>query len=93
MKDKNDIFLTKDKQIAPYLLTQEQIQFVGTKIVGSSIYFQFSPFDACQLLVNKFLTRKAEPVDPKTLLEMVEVYRDRVFEMKEKNAKYGGKRL
>lgn len=92
MKDKTtNIFESKDKQIVPYLLSLPEVQFLGTRLVGSMIYFRFSPADKCKLLVNDFLTRKAAPVDPKTLLEMVEVYRDRIFEMKEKNRYEGEK--
>ncbi len=80
----NDKFQTKDKQLTPYLLTRFDLQFHGTLIIGESIYFLFSPKDKAQQLANLFLTRKADPVEPKTLLEAVESYRDVIFEMKEK---------
>ncbi len=80
----NDKFQTKDKQLTPYLLTRSDIQFHGTLIIGNNIYFLFSPKDRVQELANQFLTRKADPVEPKTLLEAVESYRDVIFEMKEK---------
>jgi len=80
----NDVYESKDKQIVPYLLIQPEIRFLGTDLVGPILYFKFSPRDKCDFLVNQFLTRRAKPVDPKTLLDAVEIYRDRVFEMKEK---------
>ena len=84
----NDYFITKDKQITPYLLTKQEITFQGIKKIGFSIYFFFSPKDQAQLLANQFVTHRAGPVDPKTLLEAVETYRDFIFEMKDKNKNY-----
>ncbi len=79
-----DVYESKDKQICPFLLTQPQVRFLGTRISGSIIYFQFSPLETCQGLVNAFMSRQAPLVDPKTLLDAVETFRDRVFEMKDK---------
>lgn len=81
----NDIYESRDKQIAPFLLIQKDITFLGTKLSNYSIYFQFSPFDKCQKLANQFTSRKAPLVQAKDLLDAVETYRDRVFEMKDKN--------
>lgn len=89
----NDIYETKDKQISPFLLTQPEIKFLGTRIEGSIIYFRFSPLEKCQRLVNDFMSRQAPPVDPKTLLDAVESFRDRIFEMKEKRKNYAESRL
>lgn len=80
-----NIYESKDKQICPFLLTQSEIKFLGTRISGSIIYFQFSPLETCQELVNAFMSRQAPHVDPKTLLDAVETFRDRVFEMKDKS--------
>lgn len=85
----NKNFESKDKQIVPYLLIQPQINFLGTREQGSTIFFQFSPFDDCQRLVNDFASRKAPLVQPKELLEAVETYRDYIFQMKEKKTSYG----
>ena len=79
------MYESKDKQIVPFLLIQPDINFSGTRKEGSIIYFQFYPQDKCQELVNQFSTRKAPLVQPKDLLDAVETFRDRVFEMKEKN--------
>lgn len=84
------IFETKDKQIVPFLLTQQEVSFIGTKLVGTLLYFQFTPFDRCQELIQAFATRRAPLVQPKDLLEAVETFRDMVFEMKEKRRNYGG---
>lgn len=89
MKDKhNNIFESKDKQIVPFLLVCGEVHFLGTRTSGRIIYFQFSPHDKCKELVNQFSTRKAPLVQPKDLLDAVETFRDRVFEMKDKY-KYG----
>lgn len=81
----NNIYKTKDKQIAPFLLTQSEVSFLGTSEEGYSLYFQFSPEDKCTKLVNAFISKTAPPVQPKDLLDAIETYRDRVFEMKDKN--------
>jgi len=86
------VYETKDKQISPFLLTQPEIKFLGTKASGSILFFQFSPLEKCQELVNLFMSRQAPPVDPKILLDAVETFRDRIFEMKEKRRNYGGPR-
>ncbi|MBI4039139.1 hypothetical protein HY384_04240 [Candidatus Daviesbacteria bacterium] len=88
MKDK-EVFETKDKQLVPFLLTQQDISFIGTKLIGSLLYFQFTPLDKCHQLIVDFATRKAPLVQPKDILEAVETFRDMVFEMKEKNRGYG----
>lgn len=79
-----NIFESRDKQICPFLLIQSNITFLGTRVDASIVYFQFSPFNKCEELVNKFSSRKAPLVQPKDLLDAVETYRDRVFEIKNK---------
>lgn len=81
----NNIYKTKDKQIAPFLLTQSEVSFLGTYEEGHTLYFQFSPEDKCTKLVNAFISKTAPLVQPKDLLDAIETYRDRVFEMKDKN--------
>ena len=83
-----DYYETKDKQITPFLLTQSDIVFLGTEIVGQILYFKFSPLDKCQKLVNDFIARKAPLVQPKDLLDALESYRDQVFQMKDKRKNY-----
>lgn len=84
----NDFVETKDKQITPYLLTQPEIQYHGIRVYDQTIYFLFSPKEIAQELANRFMSRQAEPVEPKNLLEAVETYRDVIFEMKEKRDHY-----
>ena len=82
------IFESKDKQIVPFLFTQTDVEFVGTRTENNSIYFQFYPYERCLHRVHLFVSRKAPLVQPKDILEAVETYRDMVFQMKEK-IKYG----
>ena len=84
-----DFYESKDKQIVPFLLTQKGITFLGTEIKSFILFFKFSPFDKCIELTNAFMARKAPLVQPKDLLDAVEAYRDRVFEMKDKRSNYG----
>ena len=83
------VYESKDKQIVPFLLTQPEIKLSGIKSNGSTLYFQFFPLKRCQQLVNDFMSRKAPLVQPKDLLDAVETFRDRVFEMKDKRRHYG----
>lgn len=82
---KNEIYESRDKQICPFLLIQKKITFLGTTISNSIVYFQFSPKNKCEELVNQYSSGKASLVQPKDLLDAVETYRDRVFEMKNRN--------
>lgn len=88
IKTMNKTYESKDKQIIPFLLTQPEVKFLGTRQDGSILYFQFSPPEKCQQLVNSFMTRQAPLVQPKDLLDAVETFRDRIFEMKEKKKNY-----
>lgn len=78
----NDLYQSKDKQICPFLLTQDGIKFEGTKLAGRTIYFQFSPRAKCEQLVNDYISRQAPMVQPKILLDAVESYRDVIFKNK-----------
>ena len=84
----DDIYESKDKQIVPFLLIQPSIKFLGTRIVGVIVYFKFSPLYKCQKLINEFTSRKAPLVQAKDLLDSVEAFRDRIFEMKDKKNIY-----
>lgn len=86
----DDLYESRDKQVIPFLLIQPDITLLGTKAEGSILYFQFSPRSKCEQLVNDFISRKAQPVQPKDLLDAVESFKDRIFEMKDKNAEKNG---
>ena len=79
-----NIYESRDKQASPFLLIQQGITFVGTRIDNQIVYFQFTPLDKCQKLVNDFMSKKAPLCQPKELLDAVETFRNRVFEMKNK---------
>ena len=80
----NNLYESRDKQMVPFLLIQSNVNYLGTRKEGQIIYFQFSPLEKCLKLVNEFTSRKAPLVQPKDILDAVETYRDRVFEMKDK---------
>lgn len=86
----NNCYESKDKQVVPFLLIQPEVKFLGTRLDGLTIYFQFSPGQRCQELAYAFASRKAPLVQPKDLLDAVETFRDIVFEMKEKKKHNGG---
>lgn len=81
----DDVYESRDKQVCPFLLIQREIKFIGTRIDNQVVYFRFSPLIKCQELVNQFSSRQAALCQPKDLLDAVETFRDRVFEIKEKN--------
>ena len=76
------LYESSDKQIVPFLLTQD-VELVGSRLSEKKIlFFVFRPLDRCVKLVNDFMSRKAPLVQPKDLLDAVETFRDRVFEVK-----------
>jgi len=76
---------SSDKQIVPFLLTQD-VELAGSRLSeGRILFFLFKPFDRCMKLVNDFMSRKAPLVQPKDLLDAVETFRDRIFEVKKAN--------
>lgn len=79
-----DVYESRDKQIVPFLFTQKDITYLGTRLESSVVYFRFSPYARCIELVNLFTSNKAPLIQPKELLDAVEAFRDRIFEMKEK---------
>jgi len=83
---KEEHYETKDKQLAPFLLTQKKVDFIGTRKTDGdpTVYFIFKPYKECAHLVNLFYGNKAEPVQPKVLLEAVETFRDLIFGGKSK---------
>ena len=86
METKEVLYESSDKQIVPFLLTQPEVQLAGSRLSEKRIlYFIFAPFDKCVKLVNDFMSRKAPLVQPKDLLDAVETFRDRVFEVKKGN--------
>lgn len=92
MNDINaNIYESKDKQIVPFLLTQADIKFLGTRLDDSILYFKFSPLERCKTLVNDFIVRKAPLVQAKDLLDAIESYRDMVFEMRMKEKSNHGR--
>lgn len=80
------LYESSDKQIVPFLLTQPEVQLSGSRLSERKIlFFLFTPFDKCVKLVNDFMSRKAPLVQPKDLLDAVETFRDRIFEVKKGN--------
>ena len=80
MKDA-EMYETKDKQLAPFLLTQKAVTFIGTRKGEDekTVYFQFKPYKEAAHLVNLFYGGKADPIQPKVLLDALETFRDLIF--------------
>lgn len=82
MKDGIEIYESKDKHISPFLLIQSEVDFLGTRVEGGIVYFQFSPSELCERLENSYLCGKAVKVQAKDLLDAVETYKNIVFQRK-----------
>ena len=79
---KNDIYESRDKHIVPYLLTQSEVKLIDKKTIGVVVYFQFTPFDKCEILVHNFLTRNAQQMQPKDLFDAMDRYKYMLYETK-----------
>ena len=60
---RNDVYLTKNLNIASYLYTCN-LQLVGTKRVNSEVFFEFSPKEKAEALVDDYFTGTAK-VNPR----------------------------
>lgn len=80
-----EVYSTRDRQVVPFLFTQKEVNLVGTYLIGSTVYFQFEPGVIAQKLANQFIQRKAPLIQPKDLLDAVETFKNKVFELKEMN--------
>ena len=77
--NKSLIHFEKDKYLVPFLLIYPNIVFVGKEVVGTSVFFKFSPIDKVQEAINAYFNRNAPSVQPKDLLDSVERFRNEVF--------------
>lgn len=78
-----DYYKTSDKNLAAFLLLQTDIKFIGSEMDVSGIcYFSFSPKAKATELESAFLSKSANPVQPKDLFDALKSIMDIIFKEK-----------
>ena len=81
----NDLLVTNDKKIAPYLLAasfNSLVIFVRSYSKEGILYWQFSPKDKAQDLINQFSTKTDPPLPAQDLFLAIETFWKQVTEAK-----------
>ena len=68
--------------INAYLLTRKDIKFERTRPVGDKLYFEYSPYEVAAKAASLYQVNKADPVDPKELLDQRKEVLTLVFKWK-----------
>jgi len=72
-----NIHFEKDRKIATFLLTQDEVKYLGFEKRGSTVYLKFSPREKATVLVDDFYTKRVKsPPQPKELLDKEDDFRD-----------------
>lgn len=75
----SDVRLERDKYLIPYLLSLQNISFLGTVTMDGCVYFKFSPTIEVDNAINSYYSRRASLIQPKDLLDNVERFRNELF--------------
>jgi len=89
-----DQYVENDKWNAPFLLAasfQNFIQFTGSFTRHGILYWQFSPKDKAQYLIEQFHTKTNPPIPAQDLFEAINVFWQQIAKTKE--MKYGESNL
>lgn len=78
----NKFHLEKDKRLVPFLLTSHDINYHGTRLIGQTVFFIFSPVSEVKKVVNQFYSRESYLVPAKDLLDNVERFRNEIIKKK-----------
>lgn len=82
-----DLHIENDKINAPFLLAcsfSGLIEFIGNYSRNGVVYWQFSPKDKAQTLLNQLETKKAPPIPPLDLFNAIETFWKQVAQAKGK---------
>lgn len=88
----NDLHIENDKWNAPFLLAasfHNLIQFVGSFHSDGILYWQFTPKDKAELLVDQFRTKTCPPIPPRDLFEAIDVFWRQVSGKRNGEMNYG----
>lgn len=77
-----DIYRESNKEIAAYLSLLPEITFEGTESRGDYLSFLFSPSNLASQKASDYFSKKAEPVQPKDLIDAVDGMTDLVMRFK-----------
>jgi len=77
-----NLHFEKDKQLAPYLLICEGVDFLGVEHRSNIVFFKFSPNEKVQIAIKQFYDQEAVPVQPKVLLDAVERFKTEIYRAK-----------
>lgn len=70
----------KDISLASYLYASGQVKLVGKKRLPSGeLYFQFSPKDTAETLINRYWNLQAPEIQPKALFSALRDLKDIIF--------------
>lgn len=87
----DNVLIEKDKTNSPFLLASSfcgLIKFVGSYSQDGVIYWQFSPKNKAQTLLNKFYTKTEPHIPARDLFEAIEVFWKQVSELRDGRIKY-----
>lgn len=89
-----DLYIENDKWNAPFLLAasfQNLIDFLGSYSHEGVLYWQFSPKNKAQQLVDQFRTKTSPPIPAKDLFEAIDVFWKQISKERNEGMKYGEK--
>jgi len=89
----NDSYTENDKFNAPFLLAasfQGLIQFLGTIVDNRVLYYEFSPKNKAQELINQLRTKTEPKIPAKDLFEAIETFWKQVNEVRDERNRHGG---
>lgn len=88
----SNLYIENDKWNAPFLLAasfQNLIQFVGSYRNNGILYWQFSPKDKAELLVDQFRTKTSPIIPSRDLFEAIDVFWQQVSGKRNGEKRYG----
>lgn len=77
MEKSTDVHIENDKQYAPFLLAasfNKLIKFIGSFSQNGVLYWQFSPKDKAQILIEQFKTKTEQQIPARDVFEAIETF-------------------
>jgi hypothetical protein len=86
MEKSNNFYIENDKTNAPFLLAASfngLIKFVGTRIQGTVLYWQFFPKEKAQELIDQFQMKTEPHVPARDLFEATQTFWKKIQELRD----------
>ena len=80
MQDTDQIYSCKNLSLSAFLYASG-LQFISAKKINGDFFFEFTPKDEAEHLVNQYFSGKAS-VNPQTLFSRLHDLRDLIFSQK-----------